>query len=71
MGNEEFVPRERLPTTKIFLEMLEIQKDLRAFEGVDVVVHAMFQQVPAAEYNPWIYKNQCTWCREGCSSFHR
>lgn len=51
---QEFSPRE-FPALRYFLgDVRDASRLRRAFEGIDVVVHAAaLKQVPAAEYNPF------------------
>ena len=58
------------PGLRYFLgDVRDRERLVRAFEGVDIVVHAAaLKQVPAAEYNPMEFiKNQCP----GRSKYHR
>ena len=50
---EHFRPRD-YPCLRYFIgDVRELQRLLRAFNGVDIVVHAAaLKQVPTAEYNP-------------------
>ncbi len=47
-------PEEKYPTIRYFIgDVRDKERLYRAFEGVDIVVHAAaLKQVPAAEYNP-------------------
>jgi len=70
------------PTLRYFIgDVRDLQRCRRAFEGVDVVIHAAaLKQVPACEYNPMeaIKTNiQCDrsgdrkWRQQGDGAFHR
>lgn len=50
----QIFPEEKYPQMRYFLgDVRDRDRLLRAFEGVDVVIHAAaLKQVPAAEYNP-------------------
>src|SRR5947209_16411423 len=51
--SQEF-PEDKYPTIRYFLgDVRDSQRLHRAFDGVDIVVHAAaLKQVPAAEFNP-------------------
>ena len=51
--NEEF-PVEKYKNLRYFIgDVRDYQRLLRAFEGIDIIIHAAaLKQVPAAEYNP-------------------
>ena len=50
----ELYPKEQFPNIRFFIgDVRDKQRLYRAFDGVDIVVHAAaLKQVPAAEYNP-------------------
>ena len=52
---EQEFPASKYPCMRYFLgDIRDVDRLRRAFEGIDVVIHAAaLKQVPAAEYNPF------------------